>query len=290
MADRSATDEEGVVPVTGAVVEPALDSSGDDVAAAPEAEGGAALEGSPAPAALFPSGAVLSSGTEEPAPPSVSRSYRPPPIGSTPPARSAKPFRTPWLFLGVMTVLNLVSDLGSKWWAKSTFEAVKPGGERERVIFEGFSSWEFGLNFIFAKNKGGAWGLFQNELEILRRPFFLTVSMAAIIFILTLYRKLQPGQSILKWGLALVFGGALGNLVDRIRYGYVVDFIDIHAKLPGWVNKLGMSPGESHWPTFNVADIAICVGVVFMAIDMFSTRSESGEEAATKPASVPDVG
>ena len=188
-----------------------------------------------------------------------------------------KPYRVPWAFLGVMTVLNLVADLGSKWWAKSTFEAVQPGGERQKVIVEGF------MNFIFAKNKGGAWGLFQNELEILRRPFFLTVSMAAIIFILTLYRKLQPGQSVLKWGLALVFGGALGNLVDRIRYGYVVDFIDIHANLPAWVTKIGLTPGESHWPTFNVADIAICIGVVFMAIDMFTTRPV--ESAEKKPVS-----
>jgi signal peptidase II len=119
------------------------------------------------------------------------------------------------------------------------------------------------VNFIFAKNRGGAWGLLQNETESLRRPFFLIVSVAAIVFIVSLYRKLQRGQTALKWGLPLVLGGALGNLVDRIRYGYVVDFIDIFVR---------MGDGVEHWPTFNVADISICVGVGLMAIDMFTSR------------------
>ncbi len=199
------------------------------------------------------------------------------------PAKAADPYKPSYVFLVVVTIVNLVADLWSKGWAKGTFENIRPGGEHKKVVIEGF------MNFIFAKNRGGAWGLLQNETEALRRPFFLIVSVAAIVFIVSLYRKLQRGQTALKWGLPLVLGGALGNLVDRIRYGYVVDFIDIYTDATEgsfWVDTLGWSTGPHHWPTFNVADISICVGVAFMAIDMFTSReaSKESEQAEAKPA------
>jgi Signal peptidase (SPase) II len=89
---------------------------------------------------------------------------------------------------------------------------------------------------------------------------------------MTLYRRLQPRQRALQWGLPLVLGGALGNVFDRIRYGHVIDFIDAHV-------------GEHHWPTFNVADIAICVGVGLMAVDMFTTKR--GKAAVLRASAVP---
>lgn len=180
-------------------------------------------------------------------------------------------YRASYVFLAVVTLVNLAADLWSKHWAKSTFENVRPGGERRLVVIED------AVNFIFAKNRGGAWGLLQNETEAIRRPFFLIVSVAAIVFIVSLYRKLQPGQTALKWGLPLVLGGALGNLIDRIRYGYVVDFIDVYMTWNGDVK---------HWPTFNVADISICVGVALMAIDMFTSREK--KPAAATPVKVED--
>jgi signal peptidase II len=168
-------------------------------------------------------------------------------------------------------VVSLVADLWSKHWAKSHFESIRPGAEKRLVVIQD------AVSFIFAKNRGGAWGLLQNENEALRRPFFLVVSVAAIVFIVSLYRKLQPGQTALKWGLPLVLGGALGNLIDRIRYGYVVDFIDVFMKMGGEMK---------HWPTFNVADIAICVGVGLMAVDMFTSRKEHKKPAAVSAQSV----
>jgi signal peptidase II len=140
--------------------------------------------------------------------------------------------------------------------------------------------------FVLAKNKGGAWGLLQGQSENVRRPFFLLVSVAAIAFIVTLYRRLQPRQHALKWGLPLVLGGALGNVFDRIRYGYVIDFIDYRAD---WIKKLNeliqkKYPGHivtDHWPTFNVADIAICVGVALMAIDMLTSRRGAVKKPTT---------
>lgn len=173
-----------------------------------------------------------------------------------------------YVFLIVVTLINLVADFFSKAWAKDYFETHRVAGQRRVVVVEDV------MNFIFAKNRGGAWGLLQNEQESLRRPFFLIVSVAAIVFIVSLYRKLRPDQRALKWGLPLVLGGALGNLVDRIRYGYVIDFIDVFMEIGGKVK---------HWPTFNVADISICVGVGLMAIDMFSPqKSESNAIAASK--------
>ncbi len=140
--------------------------------------------------------------------------------------------------------------------------------------------WRDHIAFVLAKNKGGAWGLLQATSENVRRPFFLLVSVAAIAFIVTLYRRLLPTQRALKWGLPLVLGGALGNVFDRIRYGHVIDFIDVHIVLKG---------KDHHWPTFNVADIAICVGVGLMAIDMFTSKRPRAAVAQT-PDSEPLAG
>jgi signal peptidase II len=105
----------------------------------------------------------------------------------------------------------------------------------------------------------------------------LLISAAAIVFIVSLYRRIHPGQYAYKWGLPLVLGGALGNAFDRVRYGHVIDFIDYRAE---WVRKFNdffvktkvASMSTDHWPTFNVADVWICIGVGLMAIDMFTAK------------------
>jgi signal peptidase II len=158
-----------------------------------------------------------------------------------------------YVFLFVVAGLSLLADIGSKTWAEKHLEAY-PGM---------VDIWRDHLTLILAKNRGGAWGLLQTTSESIRRPFFLLVSVAAILFIMTLYRRLQPRQMALRWGLPFVLGGALGNVFDRVRYGQVIDFIDAHARWGGQ---------EHHWPTFNIADVCICVGVGLMAIDMFSNK------------------
>jgi signal peptidase II len=165
-------------------------------------------------------------------------------------------------FLILVALSTLAADLGSKTWAEHRLDGY-PG------IVE---VWKNHLALILARNRGGAWGLLQSTSENVRRPFFLLVSVAAIAFIMTLYRRLQPHQRALQWGLPLVLGGALGNVFDRIRYGHVIDFIDAHV-------------GEHHWPTFNVADIAICVGVGLMAVDMFT--SKRGKAPVRRASEVP---
>jgi signal peptidase II len=185
--------------------------------------------------------------------PSVPGERLAPPFGS---ARVFPDYGRPspsYLFLALVSAFTLAADIGTKSWAEHRLDGY-PGT---------LEVWKNHLALILAKNRGGAWGLLQSTSENVRRPFFLLVSVAAIAFIVTLYRRLQPRQQALRWGLPLVLGGALGNVFDRIRYGHVIDFIDAHIMLKN---------GPYHWPTFNVADIAICVGVGLMAVDMFTSK------------------
>jgi len=212
--------------------------------------------------------------TPDPTPESVAGSAATAaPAAASPAAAAWKPS---YVFLIVVTVVNLVADVATKQWIKHHFE--QNALDRASRKIEVIPNY---MNLIFATNKGGAWGILQGETESLRRPFFLIVSVAAIVFILSLYRKLTPGQRALKWGLPLVLGGALGNLIDRILYGWVIDFIDCYTKV---------GADEKHWPTFNVADIAICVGVGLMAIDMFTTREQPEGLTSTAPRAEPPKG
>jgi signal peptidase II len=189
----------------------------------------------------------------------------PSPSSPSAPGGGSKVQGPSYLFLGVVSAVSLVADLATKEWAMN---ALGSPFKRIRVI-DGL------LSFVLAQNRGGAWGLLQHEGDHIRRPFFLLISVVAILFIVSLYRRLTPQQFALKWGLPLVLGGAAGNFIDRIRYGHVIDFIDAYAVWGG---------EEHHWPTFNVADIAICVGVGLMAVDMFTARKPKPAAAPLPPA------
>lgn len=210
--------------------------------------------------------------------PKVEASPEPAPEVATPltaPAAAVPPGPMPrpnYLFLGVVSFISLALDLGTKIWAKGHLEDAKSFADRHVDVIPKL------MSLTFAKNRGGAWGLLQDEPESVRRPFFFSISLLAVIFIVSLYRRLTPDQTALKWGLPLVLGGALGNLVNRIQYNYVVDFIDVYAKWDGQVH---------HWPTFNVADIAIVAGVGLMAIDMFTSRKPKVAPAAASAEEAP---
>jgi signal peptidase II len=164
-----------------------------------------------------------------------------------------RPYRPAYVFLGALAMVVLVADLWSKRWAESAL-ALNGATLPPRQIIKGR------FNFHLAHNPGGAWGMFHDQPEALRKPFFVLVSVIAVAVIIAMFRKLDGTQRALKWGLPMVLGGALGNLVDRMRFGKVVDFIDVIY----WTTKDGT---PIHWPTFNVADIAICIGVGLMAVD-----------------------
>jgi signal peptidase II len=200
----------------------------------------------------------------EPALPSPSAS------GAPPATALSTGHRPSYVFFGGIAAVALLADVASKAWAEITLTR-RPLGDPAMVLVENH------LSFNLAYNRGGAWGLLQNASEALRRPFFLGVSVAAVVFIVSLYSRLAPGQRALKWGLPLVLGGALGNLADRVVRTSVVDFIDYRAD---WITKMNEGIAHvfsawnvtDHWPTFNVADMCICAGVALMAIDMIGSR------------------
>jgi signal peptidase II len=110
------------------------------------------------------------------------------------------------------------------------------------------------LRLLYRENRGGAWGLLTAAPEWFRMPFFLVSSLVAIGFLFWIRPRFPLRRPVADLAFPLILGGALGNLVDRARMGYVVDFLD--AFVGGW-----------HWPTFNVADIGITVGVGLLVLD-----------------------
>ena len=105
------------------------------------------------------------------------------------------------------------------------------------------------FNIIHIKNPGGAFGLLANLSPGMRTFIFLFISSLAVGLILYFYLKTPVSQTWLAAGFALIFGGAIGNLIDRIRFGVVTDFLDFYIS-------------TYHWPAFNVADSAITVGIL----------------------------
>jgi len=105
-------------------------------------------------------------------------------------------------------------------------------------------------------NPGGAFGFLSGMSSEVRSLLFVAVSVLAVGLILYFYWQTPVRQRLLAIGLALLFGGAVGNLIDRVRFGIVVDFLDFYV-------------GELHWPAFNVADSAITVGVFIFGCHLF---------------------
>jgi len=107
------------------------------------------------------------------------------------------------------------------------------------------------LNLTLVHNTGAAFGLLAGHASILRTIFFLGVSLLAMGVILWMVFRLPQDQKLELFALSLIFGGALGNFIDRARLGEVIDFIDVYYR-------------TYHWPAFNVADSAITIGVILL--------------------------
>ena len=104
-------------------------------------------------------------------------------------------------------------------------------------------------------NPGGAFGFMANISETVRTVVFLLASSLAVGLIFYFYIKTPPSYVFLGIGFALIFGGAIGNLIDRVRLGIVIDFLDVYI-------------GKYHWPAFNIADSAITVGIIIFGYHM----------------------
>ena len=134
----------------------------------------------------------------------------------------------------------------------------------EHAIIPGF------LNLVHARNRGVAFSIFaDSNSPWLRAALIFLLSAAVVIFTWCLATG-RAGNGAMRWGFALVLAGAAGNLIDRVLYGSVLDFLDFH--VAGW-----------HWPAFNVADSSITIGAALIFWEMtFSAHQTSGPSAASE--------
>jgi len=117
------------------------------------------------------------------------------------------------------------------------------------------------FSLTYVRNTGAAFGIFAGSHEAFRLPFLILVSIAALGFVLLMLKRLPEEQTGLITALAFIVGGALGNLIDRILYGEVIDFLDVY-----W--------SHYHWPAFNVADSFITIGVIITLFYLIKAKGE----------------
>lgn len=118
------------------------------------------------------------------------------------------------------------------------------------------------FNLVYVMNPGAAFGFLANASAAFRCVFFTGVTAVAILLIIYYLVKHQHESIITVFSLTLIFGGAVGNLIDRIRFGAVVDFLDVYVS-------------TYHWPAFNVADSAITVGAILMIGEMIGAKKRN---------------
>jgi len=158
-------------------------------------------------------------------------------------------------YLGAAALLYLVDQM-TKAWAVRRLRL----GETVRVV-EGF------LHFGYAENTGIAFGQLQEGGQFGRWMLAALAALATVGVLVYLFRASGAGDRVLG-ACALLLAGIAGNLTDRVRLGYVIDFIELHL-------------GSFQWPTFNVADAAICVGAALLALDLIlEGRQESRRQKA----------
>jgi len=117
------------------------------------------------------------------------------------------------------------------------------------------------FNLTYIRNTGAAFGIFAGSSAVLRQPFLILFSLLAIGFILMMLRRLPEAEKGLMVALSFVLGGAVGNLIDRLLYGEVIDFLDFY-----W--------SRFHWPAFNFADSFITVGVILTLYRLIRAKGE----------------
>ena len=159
-----------------------------------------------------------------------------------------RPNAVSWLLLSAAVI---ALDQVSKWWALANLQPYQPV-----VVIDKFLNWMLAFNtgaaFSFLADSGG-W----------QRWFFtgLAIIVSAVLVIWLARTARRDWRNAVP--LAMIVGGAIGNVIDRIRFGHVVDFIDIYV-------------GQHHWPAFNIADSAICVGALgLIAFSLFTGKAEA---------------
>jgi signal peptidase II len=153
------------------------------------------------------------------------------------------------LFLSITGLVVLLDQL-SKIWIVASLR-----------LHEGFPLIDGFFNIVHVRNPGAAFGFLAGAPPLFRSVFFIAVTVAAILLILRYLRTSRIEEPSLVWALALILSGAVGNLIDRVRFGEVVDFLDVYV-------------GTYHWPAFNVADSAISVGAAILMMVLLTRHKE----------------
>ena len=194
-----------------------------------------------------------------------------------------------WVLLAGIFAVMVISDQAAKFLAVErltfAFQVYHLEGAPARVAGfyrlrhleslarEPYVVWKPVWRMSYAENPGAAWGLFRTMPASFRNAFFLAISIAAVVYILWYYRRVRPDQRWLQLALSFVLSGAVGNFVDRVARGYVVDFVQWH-----WWNR-----PDIYWPTFNVADSLIVVGVAMLMLHPAEKREAAGGKKTTSP-------
>jgi signal peptidase II len=146
---------------------------------------------------------------------------------------------------GAIIALIVLCDQASKLWIVNHFTLYE-----SLPVLPGF------FNLTYLTNTGAAFGILAGQHAQWRHVFFVGVALVALVVIVVMYLRLREESFFYELSLGFIAGGAMGNLVDRIRVGSVVDFLDVYI-------------GSHHWPAFNVADSAISVGVAIFLVYSF---------------------
>lgn len=147
------------------------------------------------------------------------------------------------IFLSIAAVV-VILDQVTKWLVTANLAL-----HQSVTIIKGF------LDLVHVRNTGVAFGMLSSSDIPYRTIFFLFISLVAMAVIVMFLNKLRANQTGWIVGLGLVFGGAWGNLIDRVRMGGVTDFIDVHVSY-------------HHWPAFNVADSAVTIGALLLVLQI----------------------
>lgn len=160
---------------------------------------------------------------------------------------------TKWRLLLSISPVIIVIDQVTKAWIVGTFEL-----HESRPVISGF------FNLTYIHNLGAAFGILNDSSASWRIPFFMIVPVLALGFVAQVFKTLPARERWMSTALALIVGGAIGNFIDRVRYGWVVDFLDFH-----W-------NGQVHFWVFNIADSGITVGVALILIDSLIRKKKRG--------------
>ncbi len=140
-------------------------------------------------------------------------------------------------------------------------QATKAIVDRTMPLYHSIPVIENVFSLTYIRNTGAAFGILARAGEAFRRTFLIGFSVVAIGFIITMLRRLPSDEKLLTAALAFILGGAFGNLIDRLLYGEVIDFLDFYWR-------------DHHWPAFNVADSFITVGVVIILVRLLLAKDE----------------